>query len=65
LQLGDRIVAADHTDDSDRTEQRSRGAEIHRGAAQGVGDLTEGSGDRVQRDTANDEQAHITSDPVR
>ena len=58
----ERIVAAHHADHLHRMQHRAGHAEVHRRAAQRVGGLAERREDRVQRDAADDEQAHqVTS----
>ena len=66
LELGDRVVLADHADHLHRVQQRAGHAEVHRGPPERVGRLAERREDRVERDAADDEQAHqVTSGPER
>jgi len=66
LEVVHRIVASHDADHLHRMEQGPRHAEVHGGATQGVGGLSERGEDRVQGHAAHDEGAHqVTSDRGR
>ena len=65
LEGAERIIRAHHADHLDGVEDHAGGAEEHRRSTGRVGRLTERRVHRVERDRADHEQTHVTSDPGR